>query len=504
MGYEQLNDLLAQLNANPATRLSTLNSILSLIINNSQLITQSLVKGIDRFINDPDSSVQQKTLEILNKVRESRPELLSSTTLSKINLFTRDFDRIIRSEDLGTRSSSRDSGLDIVDEEEGEKTKSFFEKTSEEEQIEPEEAPQPMAGLEPKQKREDTTSISASDARSTPSGVSSSGSGLGSSAGDIPSPKPSTPSPPSPLAPAPAPTMPDPAPQPQQAASPPSSTTSSSDFEKELQDIRSPASEKDEKSLRRKSTSKKKGKKLSRELKQKSSDISDKIVEDRISDDLFSDSDDTTVVKSQGYATVDYFDQMNPSKVYAVNVALSKSKIEIKTKQRDVLTGETKKQVQKTFEVDFTKPIEVEIDFPGCLVTPVKQKVILREDKKKVLTFFVTPLAKGRMRGQVKVIQDEQLVLSIILNFKVFDQRIASLLAKLGIAVSAVPLFVTYVLGVNPNDIIAAQLTTLGTGLTSPILLGIELLITLIFIFGAFISYRRYQGKRKSMSSNPF
>lgn len=461
MANNNLNDLILALDTDPSARYATLDFILSLVKNSSQDITKALVTSVARFLDHSDPILQHKAVAIIKLIQKYAPSLVSSSVTIKLHAVLGESDK---EGDTMKRSLLPQDSMSIAD-----KTVIAIEREvilpdkKKRDEPEEEEAEIDDSFISPQPKGEKIDGIKDMDVDVTQEKVVK--------------------------------FHPVSAPAPAPASSELSSTSRSTiSVSRDESSTRSGDTDKAEDKTSTSLSKKSKRKKTSRLRR---SDMPS------IGLDRLADPQPNTSLKSKGYATVDYFDQMNPNKVYAVNIALSKGKIEVKTKQRDIFTGETKKQIQEAFEVDYNKKIDVELNFPGCLVTPSSQTVILREDK-KVLTYFVTPLAKGSITGQIRLLQDNHLVLSLAIKYKVLDQRIASLLAKIGLAISAIPLFFTYILGINPNDLLIEQFGNFGSSLTSPLLLGIELLLTVIFIFGALFFYRRYQGKRKSMTANPF
>ncbi|MFW9930373.1 MAG: hypothetical protein ACFFD1_13335, partial [Candidatus Thorarchaeota archaeon] len=116
-----------------------------------------------------------------------------------------------------------------------------------------------------------------------------------------------------------------------------------------------------------------------------------------------------TVFQTQRFLLIDYFRQMNPYNVYSFSITFSKKELQVKKRISDVLTGESREQVSETFELKSESPLVIEAQFPGCLVTPAVHRISVYEDKKTV-TFFVTPIANGTMKGSILVSQDNETI----------------------------------------------------------------------------------------------
>ena len=227
--------------------------------------------------------------------------------------------------------------------------------------------------------------------------------------------------------------------------------------------------------------------------------MSDSFLENLVEDSYASRLDSNE--NRNRYLLIDYFDQMNPYQVYPVSILIAKHELTKNGRKQDLLTGESRSEVIGEMTLAGEAPLEIEVNYPGCLVTPLKQSVSSQEDKVKVV-FFVTPLAKGKLKGMIKISQENTLIFSMEIKYKVTDQRIAKIISLLGLLVAAVPSLTKFLTGNDPNE----QLKTLLPGIlaTTSDYLVIEISMAVILFFIAGVFFFRYQGKHKSLTSLDF
>jgi hypothetical protein len=97
---------------------------------------------------------------------------------------------------------------------------------------------------------------------------------------------------------------------------------------------------------------------------------------------------------------LDYFSVMNPQNYYPIVVDIADAEQADKGITINPLTGEQKVQLKE--KVAFEVPrVTVRPVFPGCSVAPESQLTDLRASK-DVLTFYVTPLVQGDIRGSIE------------------------------------------------------------------------------------------------------
>ncbi|MHA1990353.1 MAG: hypothetical protein ACW981_06030 [Candidatus Hodarchaeales archaeon] len=228
-----------------------------------------------------------------------------------------------------------------------------------------------------------------------------------------------------------------------------------------------------------------------------------------VDEDSFGKMDDTLEEPPQldRYLLLDYFKQMNPYTVYAYHITISKKELAVKKKVSDAFTGEVREQVTEKFELVSEAPVIVDVSFPGCLVTPVIQKISALEDK-KIISFFVTPIAKGDMKGKIKLSQEDKEIFKMDVKYKVINQRISKIFSVLGLGLAALPTGLEMLFGLEMNAELLRYLTEklpqLQSMLTEPLLLIAEIGLgfSLLVLGGLF--FWRYRGKRSSLSSEPF
>jgi hypothetical protein len=228
-----------------------------------------------------------------------------------------------------------------------------------------------------------------------------------------------------------------------------------------------------------------------------------------VDEGLYGKMDDALVEPPQldRYILLDYFKQMNPYNVYAYHITISKKELKVKKSVSDVFTGEVREQVTEKFELVSEAPMIIDVSFPGCLVTPSTQKISALEDK-KIISFFVTPIAKGNMKGKIKLSQENKEIFKMEVKYKVINQRISKIFSALGLGLAALPTGLEMLFGLEMNAELLNYLTTrlpqLQNMLTEPLLLIAELGLgfSLLILGGLF--FWRYRGKRSSLSSEPF
>lgn len=220
-----------------------------------------------------------------------------------------------------------------------------------------------------------------------------------------------------------------------------------------------------------------------------------------------SDDEIKEVPELDRYIRLDYFRQMNPYTVYAYHITVSKKELELKKRISDVFTGEVREQVTEKFELVSEAPIIVDVSFPGCLTTPSSQKISALEDK-KIISFFVTPIAKGSMEGKIILSQEGLEIFKMNVKYKVIDQRISKIFSVIGLGLAAVPTGLDMLFGLDMNDQIIKYLTNalpqLQNALTSPLLLIVELGLGAGLLLLAGVFFLRYRSKRSSLTSDRF
>jgi hypothetical protein len=135
--------------------------------------------------------------------------------------------------------------------------------------------------------------------------------------------------------------------------------------------------------------------------------------------------------------SVDYFDVMNPENYYPVVVDIADIEQAWKPVEENIITGERKVQVKEkaVFETD---TVTVRPVFPGCTVAPMELDANLIKPK-ELLTFYVTPLVRGMIKGELHFMSKGKLVHVTETPAEVKDPRIARYIMLYGFIASIIP-----------------------------------------------------------------
>nr|MDO8085196.1 hypothetical protein [Candidatus Sigynarchaeum springense] len=135
--------------------------------------------------------------------------------------------------------------------------------------------------------------------------------------------------------------------------------------------------------------------------------------------------------------SVDYFNVMNPENYYPVVVDIADIEQVWKPVEENIITGERKVQVKEkaVFETDtvIVRPV-----FPGCTVAPSELEADLTKPK-ELCTFFVTPLVRGAIKGELHFLAKGKLVHMTDLPAEVKDPRVARYIFLYGFIASIIP-----------------------------------------------------------------
>lgn len=248
-------------------------------------------------------------------------------------------------------------------------------------------------------------------------------------------------------------------------------------------------------SPKRSMTKEKKKAKSSFKMAEKERELDELVVEEE-EDEL----DDSSTGDKRSIL-VDYYSRMNINQVYDFTVKIDKKMLEAKQKQSDFLTGEQREQVTEEIEVVKELPIEIELNIPGCMVSPTTHYV--SPDKPSALvTFFVTPYVKlSKRKAQVVIGQKKLDKKTISLEVSVIDRRIMKLFSIIGVLVASVPSLWQYIFGVDMNLQLYYTLSHYSSfiqqGIIVPIEIGLGGIITLLSL----ITFKSYSSKRSSFLS---
>nr|MDO8109632.1 hypothetical protein [Candidatus Sigynarchaeota archaeon] len=135
--------------------------------------------------------------------------------------------------------------------------------------------------------------------------------------------------------------------------------------------------------------------------------------------------------------SVEYFDVMNPENYYPLIVDIADIEQVTKKVEENIITGERKvqKKEKATFETDI---ITVRPIFPGCSVTPVEMDADLKKAK-DVLTFYVTPLVKGEVKGHIQFLAGGKVAHKTDTPAQVKDPRFGKVITLYGVIASMIP-----------------------------------------------------------------
>ncbi|MGE0430679.1 MAG: hypothetical protein AB7K09_05055 [Planctomycetota bacterium] len=165
-------------------------------------------------------------------------------------------------------------------------------------------------------------------------------------------------------------------------------------------------------------------------------------------------------------ATVRYFAQMNPGKVFPLSVKFTKEKLQ-EWRSRGVAQVSGDKAIEVTKDDPF---VTVRPHFPGCHVTPAERRVDLTAEESEA-TFTVSPFARGNMKDAcVQVLYQGAVAQTIATPTRITTQMLSR--------VTATASFLT------PAYTLALQAT--GTDLTSQAKAGFPLIGGLVEQFGLF------------------
>ncbi len=182
--------------------------------------------------------------------------------------------------------------------------------------------------------------------------------------------------------------------------------------------------------------------------------------------------------------SVDYFDVMNPENYYPVVVDIADIEQIWKPVEENIITGERKVQVKEKamFETD---TVTVRPVFPGCTVAPAELEADLTKPK-ELLTFYVTPLVRGGIKGELHFLANGKIVHITQTPAEVKDPRLARYIFLYGLLASFIPK-ISQMLNINLEDMLDATIGTsliLGMNLSTFVAVagtGIAMIIGLVY-----------------------
>jgi hypothetical protein len=126
-------------------------------------------------------------------------------------------------------------------------------------------------------------------------------------------------------------------------------------------------------------------------------------------------------------ATVRYYQQMNPERMFPLLVVLSRKAVQ------EVVKRGVAQAASKRFRVEPDAPVEVEPILPGCHCYPAKEHVAVDAEQASV-TFWVVPHVLGKvMHARVVVRQEGRVLAEVPLEVRVVRQTLAVLVGGLSL-----------------------------------------------------------------------
>ncbi len=194
---------------------------------------------------------------------------------------------------------------------------------------------------------------------------------------------------------------------------------------------------------------------------------------------------------------VEYFEIMNPQKVYPLVIDLNNAEIKTKATKENIVTGERQVQKKGEMHVSLESPaVTVVPVFPGCVVAPTSLKTNFDKEKDK-LTFYITPLVQDDVNGYVEFTDSKgDQFHKIDLKAEIKDPRYAKLVALYGVLSSVAPKVMEF-LGINLFALDMTSVLPAISAVFSELSLGNLIAITGIIaaIIIALIYYARQRDK---------
>ena len=182
--------------------------------------------------------------------------------------------------------------------------------------------------------------------------------------------------------------------------------------------------------------------------------------------------------------SVDYFDVMNPENYYPIVVDIADIEQVWKPVEENIITGERKVRVKEKF-VFQTDTVTVQPVFPGCTVAPAELDADLTKPK-ELLTFYVTPLVRGAIKGELHFLAKGKLVHVTEMPAEVKDPRLARYIFLYGLLASMIPK-ISELLNINLETMLNSLIGTsliLGMNLSTFVAVagtGVAIIIGLIY-----------------------
>lgn len=198
---------------------------------------------------------------------------------------------------------------------------------------------------------------------------------------------------------------------------------------------------------------------------------------------------------------VDYYSRMNINSVYDFTVKIDKEMLQARKKQSDLLTGEQREQLTDEITVVEDKPIEIELQIPGALVTP-NIHYVSPDPKSSQVTFFVTPYVKfSKKMGKLVIGQEKLTKKTIEFNVSVIDRRLMKIISILGILIASLPSIWPVLFGIDLNGYLVTNASNYMTFVTNTTILPLEVGLGGFITVLSLLILKLYSSKRTSFTS---
>ncbi|MBN1329720.1 MAG: hypothetical protein JXA54_09630 [Candidatus Heimdallarchaeota archaeon] len=167
------------------------------------------------------------------------------------------------------------------------------------------------------------------------------------------------------------------------------------------------------------------------------------------------------------HISMNYFDRMNPQNYYPYVINISDIKQEKIITIQNPITGERQTQQRSQIATKLENPIvKIRPTIPGCNVVPNEIETDFDKVENEV-TFYVTPVVKGKIIGQIQYINEGSIIHTTEFTAKVVDPRYARAVVYYGILTSFIPkiislLGIDFGLNLTLNDLWSVAEGTFG------------------------------------------
>ncbi len=178
---------------------------------------------------------------------------------------------------------------------------------------------------------------------------------------------------------------------------------------------------------------------------------------------ILSEEEKLKVKIQQRTITIDYYEKMNPRKIYPIAVKISPT---------------TSPKQNK-----FTDQLKIVPIFPGCYVTPHQEIIEINGESDIDTEFTVTPLiSKGIVNGKLGIWYKERNILNINTRSKIRNYSGCIVSSILAFLFGIMP-FMFLIFNFNFNEALATGINNiLSTSLTTTLLMIIEIILLVVFL----------------------